>query len=1786
MTELITLEEDTSTDPVISLDQGEGAPLLPPEEAQTRAVKHHFALGRNSPGIQSILATLNQGQEHTLRTNAAEMDRVEKLQLKSDILQNYVKNRPGETEPVPGEFEFLRSLSLEELSDSSDILERKYAQWAVSAGFTADPNKRVEEAIKEDVDSLDKITDTAEGIISTQSLAQRILQDLGASAGLFDYLKMFVPTYENFQSRAIDAPDSNYDSSLLMGENRQEQLRDFWMRNTKDRHAYMLDLFEKAQSGKINPLIVQGFVGDVISYGNSQKTMANIGSVFDAGDAALTVGTLGGYAAVKSAVKGSLKVAEGLSTAAKTVKTGETVGKTVADEAAKAGTLRRNSIYGVYYDHDTNIGYTVDGQQFSIVKKDSIKSSKSGREVGARAIYRNEADNTSNHVIEINLNKLAQDFKDKAWTKPKVEGVDALPEDAFKTEQEWVDFVINHEVEHFSVRRQPNQSLAEFENLINKRALLKTNKGAFVRENVDPNTGVRTSEVVDDNAVNRARGVLDATIENASRSDFNTSEMAEALGDFESGAVEAILRDSRGAMSGTAIGFGRQISRLTKSFFDPSVLTSKAGRWSQAARKQFEDTMAGSRNLFLRALVSGEGAFSVTREQIEGAMPMLKAEMLKRFHTVNNGVLDAEWRVIYEADNIAERNIIEVPLGRPDGTLFENAMEARQVARDLYGLADGSYGEPIQKGTGYFIRVQRDIDVTDGKFRDLLIDSDNKSPESAAATYLQFLVSGNTYMSKANQANRILAAHQQSGIYSLLKEAAESVGDVTRAEHRQLDAFLAEYRDAEFNVGMPDYKRGYWMKSVDEFEASWKQMYGSYPSEKATTAYFTYKNAMDFQYLVMNIRNVRDKTRMGIVNVEFSVPVEQVTNGQAKRSMRGMNKPIEGRLVDKPVNDKRVLIIDDEKMEPIYVDMKRDGTSSLESYQANGYRYVQIINPGAMPMKGVTGTEDVVNYVLVRNVREAPLDMFQIPYSEGGHVAVNLQYSIKQPRLTKTPNGDKLYRGDRFVTAHSSEAEAKKWWERMEAARKMLVAGDLDGLKKYLPVYTPWKTVDEFRAQFEPRTPRFKGDTDIDPLFDKDTPFAYVADRQGVNDAAKTHLRDLYKGYFDDVLDTVDDETNLYRSIDKEYTGEKSPISYTIEGNEGVWNFSKARHINPMAVMQESLSTTARNLALDNVQTQFVETWIQESADLLDIPIEKLRQDPYEHLMNPKWNRYADPARLGVAKAKRLAAMQFLGLRNPTNKAMDLLRNKLLNTIYNKLGKGATEWVDDHMLPLIKDPSQYIRAAAFHPTMGFFNPTQILLQGMTLAHSIAITGNPARAGTALAGSIMMSMSRLTFNDDVIRGMAKKAAKLGWKQEEFIEAYRLIRDQRLHIVEGEVGTLDTVFGSKLFKGKAGEWLDKGTIFFKETERLIRLNAFNIAYREFRKANPTKVINNTDVGNMMIRYRNLSLNMVRDSNSFWQSGILSIPLQFQSFNARLMEQLLGNQLTKAERLRVFGMYSALYGLPVGIMAGTGIPFGEDIRQAALERGINVDDGVLGVLMNGMMSVGLESMTGTQFNVASRMGPPGFTIVKDFLQGDKTTLEVLGGPSYSIINGILGQAFPAIKDIASFDMNSLQHADFGQAFQGITSVSNATKLIYALRTGKFTNRRGELVGDMSSTEAWIMFTTGMLPQDIQDTYTKINSLKSLSAADMELDKEFKRYIGKAIQLPPDSPERKELVKKAYTFMVDRPDGQTKAARLIHEVMGGKTLEDNVNKRFLKKAPISQQGARIEAAQEEEQE
>ena len=80
--------------------------------------------------------------------------------------------------------------------------------------------------------------------------------------------------------------------------------------------------------------------------------------------------------------------------------------------------------------------------------------------------FYNETDKT----VFFNYEATIASFNSKPWTKPKVEGVDPLPENAFETPEEWAEFVLRHELNHTSIRRG-TLSTAEYENLINRTSL-------------------------------------------------------------------------------------------------------------------------------------------------------------------------------------------------------------------------------------------------------------------------------------------------------------------------------------------------------------------------------------------------------------------------------------------------------------------------------------------------------------------------------------------------------------------------------------------------------------------------------------------------------------------------------------------------------------------------------------------------------------------------------------------------------------------------------------------------------------------------------------------------------------------------------------------------------------------------------------------------------------------------------------------------------------------------------------------------------------------------------------------------------------------------------------------------------------------------------------------------------------------------------------------------------------------------------------------------------------------
>ena len=113
-----------------------------------------------------------------------------------------------------------------------------------------------------------------------------------------------------------------------------------------------------------------------------------------------------------------------------------------------------------------NIPTEIDG--IPIVQGSTKKTRADGRPIGATT--RRNKDGSPKEVV-VDTGVLYDQFAEKPWTKPQVEGVLPIAADAFKTPQEWIDFVIEHEHQHTLTPKYEGQTKASYENQTNNAAL-------------------------------------------------------------------------------------------------------------------------------------------------------------------------------------------------------------------------------------------------------------------------------------------------------------------------------------------------------------------------------------------------------------------------------------------------------------------------------------------------------------------------------------------------------------------------------------------------------------------------------------------------------------------------------------------------------------------------------------------------------------------------------------------------------------------------------------------------------------------------------------------------------------------------------------------------------------------------------------------------------------------------------------------------------------------------------------------------------------------------------------------------------------------------------------------------------------------------------------------------------------------------------------------------------------------------------------------------------------------
>ena len=151
-----------------------------------------------------------------------------------------------------------------------------------------------------------------------------------------------------------------------------------------------------------------------------------------------------------------------------------------------------------------------------------------------------------NNTIRIDREAIKRTFIDLPWTKPTVKGVKALPRDTFNNADEWADFVMLHEYSHSKIKQKPGQSIADYENAINRNAMeilgkiKKFNKGDAIR--IKSVSGMKRFKALPGESVPQLRGRMQQQREIVDQT-FTQTGVQQAIEETETAGVRSNVDD-------------------------------------------------------------------------------------------------------------------------------------------------------------------------------------------------------------------------------------------------------------------------------------------------------------------------------------------------------------------------------------------------------------------------------------------------------------------------------------------------------------------------------------------------------------------------------------------------------------------------------------------------------------------------------------------------------------------------------------------------------------------------------------------------------------------------------------------------------------------------------------------------------------------------------------------------------------------------------------------------------------------------------------------------------------------------------------------------------------------------------------------------------------------------------------------------------------------------------------------------------------------------------------------
>lgn len=1232
----------------------------------------------------------------------------------------------------------------------------------------------------------------------------------------------------------------------------------------------------------------------------------------------------------------------------------------------------------------------------------------------------------------------------------------------------------------------------------------------------------------------------------------NLTNVAAAAGQFEMSAASEAFEASLNTIKATdPVHLGSGIRHTLTSLFNPVRALGVEKEFAVAreyVQNAVEKMMQNSTDFF-KAVTGGLGQGTLSGKALQEAIALGQKKALEAMDHAHLSDTVIDIGKIMPEQTQGSVAYITVDLGMPGGLLFKSQEQASLWAREMglpevtIGKAKGPTSSTVrgatetvqdelgpsavtlkQQGEGYYIRLTKPVRETETSVLDHRIETGNQTPQSSLTTWLD-----SKGISSVRTPSERLSGEQlgiRSGIMNRMSEVQRLIGatwtraitPLTKRERDRSFRFFDFMRREEWVDAEGNRIKGVEFTSQSEFENRWLDTFKQLPTENEVSAYWGYIQLNQMQFYIDNLRAYSERARQGSFLWQFDKAGEWV----------------EGRVVDDLPWDHpaaRFMVVNEDGTTSTYNTSKWKNNAAfrerIDDMRKNyGFQVVQMADPRR---KG----EAPVHFVVTSTAQQKLLPFDLIPYKGGGHIVYDYPGFIKQAVTHKGADGYLYHYGDNTILPVTTQAESKRLIDMLEQARELYVKGDRAAFDKLVDLHPPF-------------TAKGLWDKFVNKTINSENPFVYTRSGESTFKTARMqqHIGDA------SLADSwANSDLNYLKGLNKQFMGRRGWDVNAIEemADEGtpLFEFVKPRLIDPMTTLSHSLNQSIRNKFFGQYQIRSAEHFVEEFHSVMQngstaAELKRLRENPMRALHNPNWDKNAaNKDLLAAGRSYQDAALNLVGTQTDSGRWTQWVESKLMDRVYNTFGKKAADFTYEKLLPAISNPVGFARQVAFHTKLGMFNPVQLVLQAQTFTLAIGIAG-VKHGGAGVSGAILARMLHVADKPENIAHFSKIASKLGWKAEHFTEAYDEMIKAGVFNIGSQLAWRWDAADMNFFRSTAGKWFDKGLFFFNEGERFNHLTGYLAAYHEWRDVNPFVKMTDEARTQIMRRYDDMTGNMTHASSSALNRGLGSVAGQFLSYQERMLELLLGKRLKPVEKLRVFAVMAAMYGVPTAMGAwtfgggeqfvakglapllssmGINIPpemtvgtFYDDMRAEAVKRGVDANP-FIEALTEGIPSLLLRVATGTSYNVGQRLGP-GSSNLWDELLKDPSLAALLLGPSGNIMADIIRSTMPVVGDLAHIvagqGVNKITVPDALSALTNISTISNGMKAFYALQLGKYMSRNQELVDNkVTGIDGLMAGLLGLTPNRIADAQLMDQARKAATDAQAYARGEAKKFL-----------------------------------------------------------------------------